>query len=141
MRLDCKDRYEWTLLWRDSQKDESGRFYGHSFYRDSITGKVSIKDMSGPTPDQTDDGVLWLDTSRPMVFWIEDGKMRASLPVMGRYYGSVSPEKSYCIMLWPDAIKAAKEFGYRVTLGEGVQAYAAAVFEVVNLFIKNGGNR
>lgn len=139
MRLGDKTKYEWTLLWRDSQTDERGRFYGHSFYRDDLTGRVSIKDMSGDTPDQTDDGVLWLDTSRPMVFWMDEGKMRASLPVMGRYYGSTTPEKSYCIMLWKDAVKAAKEFDYRVTLGEGVQAYAAAVFEVVNLFLKKGG--
>ena len=38
--------YQWRLLWRDSQTDDRGRFYGHSFYRDCLTGKVSIKDMS-----------------------------------------------------------------------------------------------
>jgi hypothetical protein len=33
---------------------------GHSFFTDRESGRVAIADDSGPTPDTTDDGVLWL---------------------------------------------------------------------------------
>ena len=63
--------YEWQCIWQDSQRDEKGEFCGHSIYRDRLTGKESIKDMSGDLPHQTDDGVLWVDRSRPVVFDVD----------------------------------------------------------------------
>jgi len=56
-------RYNWTFLCRDTQKDEDG--YGHSFWRDENSGRISIKDESGDRPDTTDDGPLWLSTKLP----------------------------------------------------------------------------
>lgn len=38
----------------------------HSFWRDEISGLVSLKDSSGCTPDITDDGVLWLEDWLPL---------------------------------------------------------------------------
>lgn len=37
---------------------------GHRYWRDNKANRVAISDESGPTPDRTDDGVLWLDTER-----------------------------------------------------------------------------
>lgn len=125
--------YQWELLWRDSQTDDRGRFYGHSFYRDALTGKVSIKDMSGDFPHDTDDGVLWLDTTRPVVFRIGDsGKGRADIPVE---CVSSSPRKSWCSMLWPDAVRVVRDFGFRATCDQEVTRFAAGVLDVVSLCI------
>lgn len=38
---------------------------GHKFFS-APDGRVAIADWSGDYPHQTDDGVLWLDNSRPM---------------------------------------------------------------------------
>lgn len=130
-------RYEWVLMWKDSQTDERGRFYGHSFWFDKLRGRVSIKDMSGDFPHETDDGVLWLDTSRPMEFWMDGGKMRASIPVVG---GPEGREKSYCIMVWKDAVKAARQYGFKVTLGKSVAELAATVFEVASLSMERAAD-
>jgi hypothetical protein len=48
---------------------------GHTIFRGiaevndrvDVAGDVAIADRSGPVPDQTDDGILWLDPSRPML--------------------------------------------------------------------------
>lgn len=40
---------------------------GHKYFRDRATGRVAIADWSGDYPQQTDDGVLWLDLqNRPV---------------------------------------------------------------------------
>jgi len=133
--------YVWVLLWRDSQTDDRGRFYGHSFYRDLLTGKVSIKDMSGDFPHETDDGVLWLDTSRPVVFRMDSEYMgsrgRASIPVT---CVTSFPEKSYCSMLWQDAVKVVREYGFAAQCDEKVLRMAADVLDVVTLCIKERGD-
>lgn len=48
--------YKWTKLF--SMRG------GHKYFRDEFTGKIGVADNSGPTPDRTDDGVLWLDFNR-----------------------------------------------------------------------------
>lgn len=41
--------------------------YGQRFFTDAkAPGKIAIADNSGPTPDQTDDGVLYVDPTRPL---------------------------------------------------------------------------
>ena len=39
---------------------------GHSVWR-TQTGRLVIKDRSGPTPEMTDDGVLYIDNTRKPV--------------------------------------------------------------------------
>lgn len=133
-------QYDWVLMWKDSQTDENGRFYGHSFWLDRLTGQIAIKDMSGDLPHETDDGVLWLDTSRPMVFWLDDGKMRASLPVVSPPDARGAWERSYCIMVWKDAVRAAREYKFPVQLRECVADLASVVFEVMSLCVRQGGD-
>ncbi len=38
---------------------------GHSYFRDRDTNQIAIADQSGDYPDETDDGVLWLDLNEP----------------------------------------------------------------------------
>lgn len=49
-------KYNWTKLFSIRG--------GHKYFRDEITKRIAVADNSGSTPDQTEDGVLWLDPSR-----------------------------------------------------------------------------
>lgn len=40
---------------------------GHKLFRQEGTDRIAIADESGDAPHLTDDGVLWLDFSRPLV--------------------------------------------------------------------------
>lgn len=43
---------------------------GHSYWRDTGTinkNTIAISDDSGPTPDATDDGILWLNQDKPII--------------------------------------------------------------------------
>lgn len=43
---------------------------GHHYWRDNGTirkNTIAISDDSGPTPDTTEDGILWLDLNRPII--------------------------------------------------------------------------
>lgn len=57
--------HDWRLVYKDGQ--------GHRLFFDAIAGRYSIADQSGDhtnrigTPDETDDGVLWIDPNRPCV--------------------------------------------------------------------------
>jgi hypothetical protein len=53
--------YLWKLVYGNPDKD-------HSYWVDRISGRIAIKDESGDYPDKTDDGVLWLDRDRPLVY-------------------------------------------------------------------------
>lgn len=59
---------------------------GHRFFRDQITGRVAVADRSGTLPQNTDDGVLWLDTSRDMTAGMatssSDARPWASVPLV-----------------------------------------------------------
>jgi hypothetical protein len=102
------DGYKWRLLWRDSQTDDEGKFYGHSFYIDEVSGKISLRDMSGRWPHETDDGVLWVDDSRPVKFSlgtrIDSGGGYASFPLICERHS----EESMTPMRWSDAIATVR---------------------------------
>lgn len=53
-----KFRHQWEFLFRAP--------CGHQFFREENTDLIAIADDSGSTPDQTDDGILYLDNSRPI---------------------------------------------------------------------------
>lgn len=40
---------------------------GHTYWQDTKAGMIALSDDSGPTPDKTEDGTLWLDTNRPII--------------------------------------------------------------------------
>lgn len=101
--------YRWHRIWRDSQTDEDGNFYGLTVFQDKNTGRFAIRDMSGDLPHLTDDGVLWLDNFRPISFCLSDLHGRgqntyaaASIPVICER----SPDDRRCStsLRWQDAI-------------------------------------
>ena len=60
MSTTTEPKYKWTLVFGNAEKD-------HSYWVDEISGGIAIKDESGDYPNQTDDGVLWLDMNSPMI--------------------------------------------------------------------------
>lgn len=73
----------WKMVARDNQK-EDGKWYGHSLWLDRVSNRYAIRDMSGDTPDDTDDGPLWVDYSRPISIFCDDldRGIRMSVPVI-----------------------------------------------------------
>jgi hypothetical protein len=63
--------YNWEKIW-DCGSTSSGEFYGHTIFLDGDSGRFSICDMSGEFPEETDDGVLWLDFTRPFMLCISE---------------------------------------------------------------------
>lgn len=57
---------------------------GHKFFADP-TGRIALADWSGDTPDQTDDGVLWLDIKRPIRINLEGERLHAFIPLLDRH--------------------------------------------------------
>lgn len=55
---------------------------GHRYFRDmNAHGRVAVADNSGDYPHQTDDGVLWLDTTRPIIIG-HGATFSASIPLL-----------------------------------------------------------
>jgi hypothetical protein len=40
---------------------------GRKFFRDDATDRIAVADESGNYPHEADEGVLWLDISRPII--------------------------------------------------------------------------
>lgn len=107
--------YKWTFVCRDQQKDEYGKHGGHSFWRDQLTGLISICDQSGNRPDMTDDGVLWLDDTKP---WVVGDRSRDSghyvdVPVINQDGAPCS-----CWMTLEDGLHVAPKLGVRVVVSK-----------------------
>lgn len=85
-RYALAEKYEWKQIFRTSETDATGEFYGHTYFRDVKSGMVAVCDMSGDYPHMTDDGVLWVDREKPIALYISesDNKMRASIPLISQ---------------------------------------------------------
>ena len=97
--MSTKSKYNWKLVFGNPDTD-------HSYWLDRSSGGISIKDESGELPHQTDDGVLWLDTTKPLYAQKYDGTTYVSIPLFSEEEGcetssSTSVEK---------AIKLAERF-------------------------------
>ena len=58
------DDITWTRVWSDGMCDERGNFDGMTIQRvieGPCKGRLAIHDMSGDTPSECNDGVLWID--------------------------------------------------------------------------------
>lgn len=66
----------WTYLVRPSGGD------GHRFFRRVSDGRISVADNSGSTPDQTEDGPLFLDRNRKAEVDTMGGRILVVLPVL-----------------------------------------------------------
>lgn len=100
-------KYKWQFL-----KHIAG---GHSYWLDTLTGKVAIADESGDDgvrrgrPHQTDDGVLWLDMNRSITAApsTTDRGLWINLPVINE-----QGEKTTSPIGLDEAAFVAKRFGH-----------------------------
>lgn len=88
------------------------------FADDSQGGRIAVADRSGYFPDQTEDGILWLDTTRS----VEIGLTRAEIPLIRR-----NGDKSWTIMTAPVGLKVAQMLGLRVKFDAAATAFIAGV--------------
>ena len=78
---------------------------GHRYFRDHSTGRLAVCDSSGKTPEESDDGVLWVDDSKPIII----GSHGASVPVKN--------EKGECaVVIEPvnNAMSLAVVYGFMI---------------------------
>lgn len=101
--------YRWRFVAKDSQRDENGDWYGHSFWRDLETDRVSICDMSGDRPHRTDDGVLWINTTQPWVLTDRHGKLRMDVPLLD---ADETPTATF--MCGYDGVRIAQKLGVQI---------------------------
>jgi hypothetical protein len=95
---------------------------GHRYFQDSITGQYAGADESGPTPDRTDDGVLWLDLARPISLDLRNATVYGWVPVRKE---SEKGEFWLCEYL-VDAMLVAETFGLTVEPAGDMVAFVAA---------------
>lgn len=67
-----KNKYEWELLFSNS---------GHKYFLDKLSGRCAVADGSGYFPNETDDGVLWINTEKPLTLDLYNGSPIISVPV------------------------------------------------------------
>lgn len=116
-RYALADKYEWVQIFRTSETDDEGEFYGHTYFRDGKSGRVAVCDMSGDYPHMADDGVLWVDRERPISLYVSssDNKMRASVPLISqRRIDGNRDEKTATTDPPLDALKLATLLGMRI---------------------------
>lgn len=85
-------KYNWTNVWNDGSMD-GGEFYGTTIFYDSNSHRYSVRDMSGELPEDTDDGVLWLDFSRKFKLILFEEKIQLQIPLLD---GSRSKCHTFC---------------------------------------------
>lgn len=68
----------WTMI------RQPAYMQGHKFFR-SDKGDIAIADWSGRYPEDTDDGTLWLDGSRPIkLVWGSHSNLLAYIPLINQ---------------------------------------------------------
>ena len=104
-----KNKYKWTKLFSAEG--------GHKYFRDEITGMIGVADNSGSTPDQTDDGVLWLDQKRCVcIADTDNGKTWISIPLLTEYKWG-SPVKTTCTgASAKEAVEVCARFNMRLVI-------------------------
>ena len=103
--------------WHFIAKLEQG---GHRLFAiGSKGGRVAIADNSGRTPDDTDDGALFLDPDREMEVKLTDsGRVYVNVPVLS------SQEREFWVMTGLASIPQWIDLGYRLRLtGDLAQAF------------------
>lgn len=62
----------WSMLHHPKNADGKSCQDGHKLFRCNESGQLAIADWSGRYPDQTDDGILFVSTSRPVVLSLSE---------------------------------------------------------------------
>jgi hypothetical protein len=93
----------WTLL-----RSVNG---GHRFFQCTQTLKIALADSSGSTPDKTEDGILWLDSTRPLEVGVHTLGPVVFCPLVKHRTG----KESFTYVTVQEALWLAKQFNLKVT--------------------------
>lgn len=98
---------------------------GHRLFRWEEEGspnhhRYAIADISGKTPDQTEDGILWLDRDRP----IKDNGGDALLPVILHSDGT----PKVALIAWRVALWMSWELGFEIDVREREETLTYAAY-------------
>ena len=103
---------------------------GHRYFEDRATNQVSACDDSGARPERTDDGILWIDKSRPVLIK-GDRAAFACVPVIVARDGN---REAHVIERPENAIGIAVRFGLELD----VSGSFARAFTVLLSALSNG---
>ena len=110
-------KFQWTLV-LDIPRS-------HRYFREAHTDQVGVADRSGSTPDRTDDGVLWLDRSHPIV--IGDREWRATIPLI--YPDGTTSRTGDTV---DGALRVARMFAMRLEPAEGAGEAVRILCNAIN---------
>ena len=103
-------QYEWKCV-RNSK-------HNHKFFQHMIDGKpcgLAIADQSGYYPHETDDGVLWVDMSKPIIMGEnKEYNIRITCAVRKELY--LEDEDSVCSLSLAEALWLLGEFDLPLTI-------------------------
>lgn len=105
---------EWELIVRCPRR-------GHKFFRHLPSGRIAVADYSGYTPDQTEDGVLWLDHSRPVTAYLD----AVRVPVVSERTG----ERLWCSDPVAGMVGIARMLGLELMAGGELAELLEALFQ------------
>lgn len=109
-----KPNSEWELITRCPRR-------GHKFFRHLPSGRIAVADYSGYTPDQTEDGILWLDHSRPATAYLD----MVSVPVFSERTG----ERLWTCDPVAGMVGIARQLGLELVAGDGLAELLEALFQ------------
>ncbi|MEE9581112.1 MAG: hypothetical protein V3V74_07350 [Nitrosomonadaceae bacterium] len=100
----------WTLKMWVGDKGKSHRIFTHQ------SGRLALCDLSGNTPDNTDDGVLWLNTFLPLTYYGES--KNSSRPFVNVSLRDIWDKP--CSTCWglAEAIKVSKALNWELRIND-----------------------
>lgn len=98
---------KWILLFWCEPK-------GHRVFREVGSGRLAIADNSGNVPSETDDGVLWLNTDRPLMLAHGNHGMRVNIPLIVERTG----DTSMTLGAFESALTLAKKLNWSVAFDQ-----------------------
>jgi len=105
---------EWELVVRCPRR-------GHKFFRHLPTGRLAVADYSGYTPDQTEDGILWVDGDRSATAYLD----YVRIPVVSERSG----QKLWVFDPVAEAVGLARVLGLELEAGEDLGKLLDALFQ------------
>lgn len=92
---------------------------GHRLFElDSNQDEIAIADDSGTTPDLTDDGVLWLDRTRPLIVYSEEQPVSCAIPLRDQHGEATRTPTDAASILY-----LAARFDWAVKVGASLPTY------------------
>ena len=107
----------WTLVFFDG---------GHKYFFDENEKEYAVADGSGYYPDETDDGILWLNLSEPLSVDIFNGSVSISVPLLDKD----KKKKVWTGATVSEAVKLIEHFSFKVRTPR--KKYMSDLFKILS---------